>query len=389
MAVLLLVAIIIHSLHRQHQLISRASYHGSSSLLLHEHNSSLRIATLNLRVPFSIDIQHNLSWSQRRYSIISTIQNYQPHILALQEDCYFMNQDIMNLQFNGSTAKKKLLSDIYNRYGLFNRNGESKPSSSWPMNAFSSIVGNDGEHNSIYYDKHVYESLENVTFWLSYTPNVAGSSFEEVTGRIVNCVLLQEKTTYKSRRRSMDMIFFCSTHFPSNNVTRQLLSVDVLSEMFSQYQTEFMHTTQMDEEEKQQPTMMIAGDFNSIPNSQTYNAMAEAGFVDIRQLAKVSSDYTHTTNDWYGAQDSLIDYVWIYQPKGSYHSGSTSNLLSKNVQSVKHISIPCCMINDTLLKLGNTISLVDDNTHDKINSDNNKTASDHLMVVVDIGIEDS
>ena len=96
MAVLLLVAIIIHFLHQQHQLISRVSYHGSSPLL-HGNNSSLRIATLNLRVPFSIDIQHNLSWIERRSSIISSIHNYQPHILALQEDCYFMNQDIMNL----------------------------------------------------------------------------------------------------------------------------------------------------------------------------------------------------------------------------------------------------------------------------------------------------
>ena len=116
MAVLLLVAIIIHFLHQQHQLISRASYHGSSPLL-HGNNSSLRIATLNLRVPFSIDIQHNLSWIERRSSIISSIHNYQPYILALQEDCYFMNQDIMNLQY-GSTTKKKKLSDIYNRYGL-------------------------------------------------------------------------------------------------------------------------------------------------------------------------------------------------------------------------------------------------------------------------------
>ena len=376
MATLLLAAIIIHFLYLLHiQPIPQAYYRSSP-----EHHSGLRIATLNLRVPFPIDIQHNLSWIQRRSSIISTIHHHQPHILAVQEDCYFMNQDIMNLQY-GNTAKKRL-SDIYNRYGLFNRNGESHPSSSWPVNAFSLIVGNDGEHNSVYYNRHVYESLDSVTFWLSYTPNVAGSSFDEVTGRIVNCVLLQEKT-YKSRRSMIDMIFFCSTHFPSNNITRQLLSVDVLSQMFSQYQTEFINTY-MDEEEKQQLTMMIAGDFNAIPNSQTYNAMVKSGFVDIRQLAKVSSDYTYTTNDWYGAKDSLIDYVWIYQPKGSYHhSGSNSNLLSDNVQSVKHISIPCYMDDDTSAELEDTISLVDDNIHNKINRDNNKTASDHLMVVVD------
>ena len=116
--------------------------------------------------------------------------------------------------------------------------------------------------------------------------------------------------------------------------------------------------------------------------------MINAGFVDIRQLVKVSSDYTYTTNDWYGAQDSLIDYVWIYQPKGGYRSGSTSDLSSDNVQSVKHISIPCCMDDDTSAELEDTISLVDDNIHNKINRDNNKTASDHLMVVIDINYTD-
>ena len=45
-------------------------------------------------------------------------------------------------------------------------------------------------------------------------------------------------------------------------------------------------------------------------------------------------------------------------------------------------------MDDTSLQLEDTISLVDDNIHNKINRDNNKTASDHLMVVVDIGIED-
>ena len=182
MAKLLLVAIVlIHFLYLLHIQPIPRTYHRSPP----EHHSNLRISTLNLRVPFPIDIQHNLSWTQRRSSIISAIHNYQPHILAVQEDCYFMNQDMMNLQYG---VEKKKLSDIYNRYGLFNRNGESHPSSSWPINAFSSVVGNDGEHNSVYYNKHVYESLDNVTFWLSYTPNVAGSSFDEVTGRIVNCV---------------------------------------------------------------------------------------------------------------------------------------------------------------------------------------------------------
>ena len=320
-------------------------------------SSSLQIASWNLRVPFSQDLSLNLSWSTRRSSVIAGISQYQPDLLALQEDCYFMSTDLLNTPISGRGQYK--LSDSYNRYGLFNRNGESHPSSTWPNNAFSSIVGNDGEHNSVWYNKHRFDPLQNVTFWLSHTPNVP-SSFDEVTGRIVNCLLLRDRHNCNTASNNEECvhIFYCSTHFPAGNVTRQLSSVTALASMFAHYQKDFTN-------QYYGLIMMIGGDFNSPPESKTYDAMVLAGFVDVRTLSKENiavDNYSHTTNDWYGGQDSTIDHVWIYPgTDSSYYFDKKSN----DVLSVKHVTIPCCIGMDS--------------------NSSERTASDHLMVIVKYG----
>ena len=211
--------------------------------------------------------------------------------------------------------------------------------------------------------------------------------------------VVEETTDAKGSSSNINrtLFFFCSTHLPSDNTTRQLLSVDVLSQMFSQYRNDILHTISVgnnnNDKNKVSLTMMIAGDFNSPPGSATYNAMANAGFIDTRQLASrwydnhnsIVVDYTNTTNDWYGGKDSLIDYVWMYQKKPQEEEDeeyymqqhhSLSHLLSKeNIISVKHIPIPCC---DDVTNLHSDYIANDDHIIVQ-----NRTASDHKMVIVD------
>jgi endonuclease/exonuclease/phosphatase family metal-dependent hydrolase len=351
-------------------------------------DSRLTIASWNLRVPFPQDLQLHLSWEERRDAIISAIHQHQPDLLAVQEDCYFMNSDILQRKILPNTttndnnkakaASTTTLSDVYNRYGLFNRNGETQPSSHWPINAFSSIAGRDGEHNSIYYNRRRFQLLHNLTFWLSDTPEVP-SSFDEVTARIVNCVLVQDRTSCQhyhgddgndlpnkdhdeaASSSGCTNYFYCSTHFPSGNITRQLKSVHVLSHKFAQYRHAFASYNNI--------IMMIAGDFNSPPESVTYNAMISSGFVDLRSLTKESMplvDYSSTTNDWYGANDEMIDHIWFYPGNGNNgdDNGIGSEVVANNrmnVLSMGHAAVPCCGIDDSM----------------------NRTASDHLLLLAD------
>ena len=333
----------------------------------------LRLATWNLRVPFPRDLEKNLSWNDRKYSIASAIARWRPHLLALQEDCYFMSESLMNSE---TTIGK--LSDTYERYGLFNRNGESYPNMNWPENVFTNDGMKDGEHNSVWYDKSRFLAMKYVTQWLSRTPQVAGTSFDEATGRVINCVLLHDKFCDRKLTKTVQCIdfFFCSTHLPSENATRQLWSVKVLSRIFSKYREDFTNVGSI----RNNLMMILSGDFNSAPGSDTYEAMKGAGFVDLRELSqegKSVEEYTATTNDWYETGDSLIDHVWIYL------GFSANEILLADILSVKHVPVSCCdlNLNDTSPKG----SFNEDIMRDRVQM-HNRTASDHLMVIVDVAL---
>ncbi len=86
----------------------------------------------NLRVPFPPDAGRNLSWEDRRGSVASAIAAHRPDLLAVQEDCRFMTDDLMNgpaaavargTNRRGGGEPPPRLSITYDRYGLFNRNG--------------------------------------------------------------------------------------------------------------------------------------------------------------------------------------------------------------------------------------------------------------------------
>lgn len=138
--------------------------------------------------------------------------------------------------------------------------------------------------------------------------------------------------------------------------------MDVLSQKFELYRREF--TNDDSNNNTIHLIMMIAGDFNSPPGSATYNAMVKSGFVDVRTLSSESiplADYSSTTNDWYGANDEMIDHIWLY----SDNDGGVAINNEMNVLSVRHVMVPCCTVG--------------------VNDSMNRTASDHLMILADIG----
>ncbi|KAL7530202.1 LOW QUALITY PROTEIN: hypothetical protein ACHAWF_003280, partial [Thalassiosira exigua] len=187
--------------------------------------------------------------------------------------------------------------------------------------------------------------------------------FDEVTGRVVNCVLLHDARCTREKGVShddCDDVFFCSTHFPAGNETRQLWSVDVLSRMFTRYRDDLSN---VDTGSERLPLMMIAGDFNVAPGSDVHGAMERAGFLDSRTLSIERTpieEYSTTARDWYSGGNSLIDYVWIYL-------GVEGQLeLPHEVISVRHAPVPCC------------------GSLPGVDHAYNRSASDHLIVIADL-----
>jgi len=347
---------------------TKITANSTSATSAHSSASSLRVMSWNLRVPFPIDAAVNRSWAERRDSISLAIATLLPDVLLLQEDCYFMNNDLLHAPVPGplsDTLRIPYLSEHYKRYGRYNRNGESKPSPTWPENPFTRDGMRDGEHNSIWWNAHRLVSVGTSSFWLSDTPDVAGTSFDEVTGRIVNCVTLRGK-----EQVSMSPTRICSTHFPADNVTRQLLSTAVIEEDFSKYT-------------KTHPDVQysfIGGDFNSIPGSETYNDMLVRGFVSLHG-ASGHIDVV-TTCDWFNSSNNaFIDYVWVYAGDASRQQQQATRL---RVKRSSLVNVPCCG-SDPSTSYSDLITQIDPGTTSRRIA-GNRAASDHLAVLIDLDL---
>lgn len=336
----------------------------------HSSASSLRVVSWNLRVPLPIDAAINRSWAERRDSISLAIATLLPDVLLFQEDCYFMNDNLLHAPVPGAlagTLNIPYLSKHYKRYGRYNRNGESKPSPTWPENPFTRDGMRDGEHNSIWWNVHRLVSVGTSSFWLSGTPDVAGTSFDEVTGRIVNCVTLRD-----NEQVSLSPIRICSTHLPADNVTRQLLSTAVIDEDFSKY-TETHPDVQYS---------FIGGDFNSIPGSETYNDMSMRGFVSLHGASGHIDDVV-TTCDWFNSSNNaFIDYIWVY-------TGDVSRQQQQTRFRVKRsslVNVPCCGSHPAT-SYSDLLTQIDPGTTSRRIA-GKRAASDHLAVLMDLDFFD-
>ena len=361
------VCCVIFALHLSYR---RLGYTGSSwgsnpFLDARRETGGIRIVSWNLRVPFPEDASINRTWPERRQAIANAISILQPDVLLLQEEFYLMNDELLHqmpiTSLNGSTI---FLSSAYQRYGLFNRNGETQPSKTWPENAFTGDGVRDGEHNSIWWSSEQWELVNKSTFLLSPKPDVAGTSFGEVTGRIVNCVVL------KGMRKEPQTIrpvyhMFCSTHMPSGNKTRQMLSVEVISNHFAS-------------DEGKYSCSFIGGDFNTNPGSSIYKAILDSGFHDVAAPSMPGYNEVVSTADWYkdSKTNQIIDYLWVY------NGGSPSTRIFQSKKSA-FVSVPCCDLNVAELK-----DFIEKQIRGKALSSiqRERSASDHLALVVDIPV---
>lgn len=320
----------------------------------------VRIVSWNLRVPFPEDASINRTWPERRQTIVNAIFILQPDVLLLQEDYYLMNDELLQTPIPAMNDNTTYLSNTYQRYGLFNRNGEAQPSGTWPENAFTGDGVRDGEHNSIWWSSQQWDLMNASTFWLSATPEVAGTSFGEVTGRIVNCVVLKDVRKDPQTIRPAHYKF-CSTHMPSENITRQMLSAKVISNHFSA-------------DEGKYSCSFIGGDFNTNPGSSVYKAMQDHGFGDVAASSMPGYNELVSTADWYKDEktNQIIDYLWVY-------NAGSPRIIQTKISTF--VSVPCCDLNVAELK-----DLIETQIRGKRLSSirQKKPASDHLALVFDI-----
>jgi endonuclease/exonuclease/phosphatase family metal-dependent hydrolase len=224
----------------------------------------LNVMTFNIRYDNPEDSLNN--WQYRKDIAAKVIMMNDIDILGTQE--------VLVNQLNDLKAR---LTD-YQAIGVGREDGKEK-----------------GEYSAIFYKKSRFEEVESGWFWLSETPEVAGSKgWDGACERIATWAILKEKESKKK-------VFFINTHLDHVGKVARQEGVTLL-----------LNRTK--ELSKGLP-VIITGDFNSQPDSEVFKHITESGeFMDSRLIAlevSGSSGTFHAFGKIPAEKRDFIDYIFF------------------------------------------------------------------------------
>jgi endonuclease/exonuclease/phosphatase family metal-dependent hydrolase len=184
--------------------------------------NAIKVMTLNVRYDNPHDSAN--SWPRRASMVCSFIKNVKPDVMGMQE--VLLNQyDVIQ------TYLKDYLS-----VGVGRVDGIK-----------------EGEMNPIFFRKDKFDMARTKTFWLSETPESAGSiSWGSSLPRIVTWVELVNK-------KSHDHLYFFNTHFAHDSDSARTMSSKLLMFKVDSIATGF--------------PFIVTGDFNMLPSEAGYHIL--------------------------------------------------------------------------------------------------------------------
>ncbi len=235
-------------------------------------HTSFRVMSFNIRLPVQSDgINY---WDLRRPLVASTIRYHEADIIGVQEA--FRRQ------------LDEMTTDLpeYGWFGLCRTDGSVLPDP-------------DGEFSAILYRKDRFERLDGNTFWLSETPEVAGSKgWDAAFPRIVTWAKFKDMKSGK-------LFFYFNTHFDHMGEQAREESARLILQ-------------KINEIAGKEP-VILSGDFNSTDTSKPYQLLTDQqstyGMTDALYVSKsphhgplgsFSSSFTLP-----GVGDYRIDFIFI------------------------------------------------------------------------------
>jgi endonuclease/exonuclease/phosphatase family metal-dependent hydrolase len=240
---------------------------------------STKVMTYNLRLDTQADGVN--AWPNRKANVIKLIKNQKPDILGVQEALH-----------NQMTDLKANLTQ-YNYVGVGRDDGKTK-----------------GEYSAIFYVKTRYQVIESNTFWLSETPEIAGSkSWDAAITRVATWVKLYDK-------KRKDTIFCINTHFDHIGKVARERSVDIIKANISQLAGQY--------------PVIVTGDFNIEPTETPYINATNGETYNLRDAGAGSQHGTYCTFSvgkpckridfiFYGVGWRVSKYSVITQSDGQYY----------------------------------------------------------------------
>jgi endonuclease/exonuclease/phosphatase family metal-dependent hydrolase len=158
----------------------------------------------------------------------------------------------------------------------------------------NSAGGNNGESNSIFFKQARFELLESGKFWLSATPNVAGSkSWDSGYIRMAVWAKLKDKTNDRQ-------YFFINSHIDHLGMTAQQKQVEVLLQKIGELRGSL--------------PVILTGDFNMRPNNSNIAVVTNSFLAHARDVAQTITGLNYS---YYGYgrtpinERYLADYIFV------------------------------------------------------------------------------
>jgi endonuclease/exonuclease/phosphatase family metal-dependent hydrolase len=232
-------------------------------------HADLNVMTFNIRLDHPGDGQHN--WLYRKEAAAELITALDVDIVGTQEVLQTQLDDLLRLLPG------------FGFVGVGREDGQTK-----------------GEYSAILYKTDRLEPESQGTFWLSDSPNEAGSvGWDAALERIVSWAIMREKT-------SGVRIAVFNTHFDHRGSIARLESSRLLVEQIRLIAGEL--------------PVILTGDFNANPDSEPIQVIVKSGFLaDTRNLAREVRGPQWSFHG-FGMSDpdsrQLIDFVFVSEGIG-------------------------------------------------------------------------
>lgn len=249
--------------------------------------TNLKIVTCNVRWDSGKDGAHN--WVYRRGYLVEYINRLKADIVCMQE--------VMNNQHEYFT-------ETMPRYGFVGVGCKDGKRS--------------GEFESIFYNKKKFKLIDHGHFWLSETPNSVGSlGWGAKHPHMVTWIKLRT-----SNNKSFCVL---NTHFDWDSNTVRKKSAQLVLKWI--------------EENLDKTPIILAGDFNNDPESETYKTITKSGIVnDSYTIASKREGVGYSFHDFGRLPDNkrkIIDYIFV-----------SNDIVVKKVEIVKEKLIGGCYLSD-------------------------------------------
>lgn len=222
----------------------------------------IKTMTFNVRYDNTMDSLN--PWRVRKDWVVELLEEYDADIVGLQEVLHeqmiFLEEELPQ----------------YEWVGIGRDDGKTK-----------------GEYIPILYKKDRFDLLNHSHFWLSKTPQIAGSKSWRALPRMVTWVELEDK-------KNGEIFFVFNTHFDHFSRKARRKSADLLLESVKNIGGEIFS--------------LVLGDFNALPHTQPYLQLA-SNLKDTHHLSENTERGSIFTFHSFGSTNPklyrMIDYVFI------------------------------------------------------------------------------